>query len=352
MLDLLAGIANVFGIILLFLYNNLWSNFGLAIIVLTILLKVVLLPLSIKSFNSMAKMNEMQPLMAELQRKYKNDKEALNRETIKLYQEKGANPLGGCLPVLIQLPIFIGLFWVMAQPLTYMFNYDNEFKNGLIVQEIHRTINEFNDKSVKEIVDMKQNLNQRIDKIGENFKSSTTGDFKNALKSELNDAKNTTVNDESKQMVDKAISKVNDYYLEVSIIKNQQDQQRIANLHRNMNFLGINLTDVPPNVLGAWPKKENAVLLIVPILMAISTYFSSKYSQMPAKEGVKNEQNEMQNAMQKQMMIMMPLMSGWFSFIVPVGLSLYWFVSNILQMIQQKILIDLYLRKKENIKEA
>lgn len=349
MLDLLAGIANVFGIILLFLYNNLWSNFGLAIIVLTILLKVVLLPLSIKSFNSMAKMHEMQPLMAELQRKYKNDKEALNRETIKLYQEKGANPLGGCLPVLIQLPIFIGLFWVMAQPLTYMFNYDNEFKNRLIVQEIHRTINEYNDNSVKEIVDMKQNINQRVDKVGENFKSSTIGDFKNALKSELNDAKNTTVNNEAKQLADKAIAKVNDYYLEISIIKNQSE---LVSLHKNMNFLGINLTDVPPNILGAWPKKENAVLLIVPIFVAISTYFSSKYSQMPAQKEIKNEQNEMQNAMQKQMMIMMPLMSGWFSFIVPVGLSLYWFVSNILQMIQQKILIDLYLKKKENIKEA
>jgi len=120
MSSIIGVIAYFFGRILLFLYTNLWFNFGLAIIALTLLVKLALLPLGIKSFNSMSKMSELQPLISELQRKYKNDPETMNKEMMKLYEEKKASPFGGCLPVLIQLPIFIGLLWVMSQPLTYM----------------------------------------------------------------------------------------------------------------------------------------------------------------------------------------------------------------------------------------
>ena len=340
MSSLISPIALFFGEMLLILYNNLWFNFGLAIIVLTILLKFALLPLGVKSFNSMIKMSELQPLMSEIQRKYKKDPETMNKEVMKLYQEKKANPFGGCLPLLIQLPIFIGLLWVMSEPLTYMFKYDNNYKNSLIVQEINREINGVKDTSL-EIKTFKEKLQNKIVTINNTSGNVNEKEFKKLVVSKINEEKNSINNAEAKSLSDRLISKINDYYLQIKIIKNQP---ALVSIHRNMNFLGINLTDVPPNFYSTPVNAKNIILLIFPILAGVSTYLSSKYSQLPVK---KEEQTETQAAMQKQMLVMMPLMSAWFSFVVPVGLSLYWLISNIFQLVQQKVMIDMYLKKKE-----
>jgi YidC/Oxa1 family membrane protein insertase len=86
------------------------KSYGLAIIGITVLIKIVLLPFSFQQFHSMKKLQEIAPLQKKLQEKYKNDKEKLNREIMKLYQENKVNPMGGCLPLLIQFPFIIGLF--------------------------------------------------------------------------------------------------------------------------------------------------------------------------------------------------------------------------------------------------
>ncbi len=91
----------------LFVYTN---NYGLAIIALTLLIKLVLLPLTYKQLQSMKKMQEIAPLQKKLQEKYKNNKEKLNQELMKLYKEHRVNPAGGCLPLLIQFPFLIALF--------------------------------------------------------------------------------------------------------------------------------------------------------------------------------------------------------------------------------------------------
>ncbi|MCG0275096.1 MAG: YidC/Oxa1 family membrane protein insertase [Thermosediminibacteraceae bacterium] len=91
----------------IFIYTK---SYGIAIIVLTVLIKVILLPLSFQQFNSIKKMQEIAPLQKKLQEKYKNDKEKLNQELLKLYQEHKINPMGGCLPLLIQFPFIIALF--------------------------------------------------------------------------------------------------------------------------------------------------------------------------------------------------------------------------------------------------
>ncbi|WP_213975111.1 YidC/Oxa1 family membrane protein insertase [Tepidanaerobacter acetatoxydans] len=94
---------------LIFVYTN---SYGIAIILLTVLIKLILLPFSFMQINSMKKMQEITPLQQELQKKYKNDKEKLNMEIMKLYQENKINPMGGCLPLLIQFPVIIALFRV------------------------------------------------------------------------------------------------------------------------------------------------------------------------------------------------------------------------------------------------
>ena len=90
------------------------SNWGVKIILLSIALKLVLMPLTTKSFRSMAKLKQVQPRMKELQEKYKNDPKALQTAMQKLYREEGVNPLGGCLPLLMQMPVFFALYRVLA----------------------------------------------------------------------------------------------------------------------------------------------------------------------------------------------------------------------------------------------
>lgn len=90
--------------------EGLTGNYGWAIIGLTVLLQIVLLPLTLKSINSAAAMRKVQPEVTRLQQKYAKDPTRLNQEMMELYRSKGANPMGGCLPMLLQMPIFVALF--------------------------------------------------------------------------------------------------------------------------------------------------------------------------------------------------------------------------------------------------
>jgi YidC/Oxa1 family membrane protein insertase len=91
------------------------GDWGMAIILLTVAIRVVLLPFTWKQTKSMAELQRIQPKMKELQQKYKDDKEKLQEETLKFYQENKVNPLGGCLPMLIQMPILFALYGVLGQ---------------------------------------------------------------------------------------------------------------------------------------------------------------------------------------------------------------------------------------------
>jgi YidC/Oxa1 family membrane protein insertase len=101
-----------FGQVLAFLYDIV-RNYGVAIILLTLLVRLILLPLTIKQVRSMHAMQKIQPMVKELQRKYKGDRQKLNEELMKLYKEHRVNPLGGCLPLLMQLPVFFALYAVL-----------------------------------------------------------------------------------------------------------------------------------------------------------------------------------------------------------------------------------------------
>jgi YidC/Oxa1 family membrane protein insertase len=100
---------------LLKFFNGFTRNYGVDIILLTILVKVLFIPLSNKSMKSMREMQRLQPQMAKLRDKFKDDRERLNREMIELYRRHRVNPLGGCLPMLLQFPVFIGLYQALNQ---------------------------------------------------------------------------------------------------------------------------------------------------------------------------------------------------------------------------------------------
>ena len=107
------------GYILGFIYDFV-LNYGWSLVVFTLAIKIILLPLGLKQQKSMTRMQLVQPKVQEIQKKYENDKNKQSEEMMKLYKEYNISPMGGCLPMLIQLPILFGLYRVIYQPLTYM----------------------------------------------------------------------------------------------------------------------------------------------------------------------------------------------------------------------------------------
>ncbi|WP_314790254.1 YidC/Oxa1 family membrane protein insertase [Mogibacterium diversum] len=112
-------IAVPLGYLLTFIYK-LVGNYGISLIILTVLVKLLLYPLYFKQIKSTASMSSLQPKMKAIQEKYKNDKEKMNEEMAKLSKNENFNPMGGCLPTLIQLPILWGLFTLLRNPIRYI----------------------------------------------------------------------------------------------------------------------------------------------------------------------------------------------------------------------------------------
>ena len=112
-------IAQPLGMLLTFLYDFI-QNYGYTLLVFTLIVKLCLYPLYAKQVKSTARMSEMQPKLKELQKKYAHDKQMLNAKTMEMYKEEKFNPMAGCLPMLLQMPIIFGLFALLRNPMMYM----------------------------------------------------------------------------------------------------------------------------------------------------------------------------------------------------------------------------------------
>ena len=119
MYTILGVIAKPMGLLLDLLYGFI-GNYGLSIIIFTVFVKLCLYPLYIKQTKSTAMMSEMQPKIKAIQNKYANDQEMMNIKMQELYKEEKFNPMGGCLPMLIQMPIIMGLFALLRNPMRYI----------------------------------------------------------------------------------------------------------------------------------------------------------------------------------------------------------------------------------------
>ena len=126
--------ANVFGYLLNLLYM-IFSNYGLAIIVFSILIKVILLPLTIKQQKTVEKSAKLQEEMKSLQFKYKNDPEKLNKEMMDMYKRENMSPFSGCLSSIVQIILLLSVFYLVRSPLTFMKKVDpnviNDYSNKL-----------------------------------------------------------------------------------------------------------------------------------------------------------------------------------------------------------------------------
>ena len=113
--NLFSPIVNVLGVVLLYFHDNLGVPWWLSIAMLTVVVRSVLFPLTVKQVRSMRAMQDLKPEMDRIRAQYRDNRQKQQEEMMKLYQERKVNPLGGCLPILVQMPIFIGIFYVIRQ---------------------------------------------------------------------------------------------------------------------------------------------------------------------------------------------------------------------------------------------
>ncbi|HZE06669.1 MAG TPA: membrane protein insertase YidC [Solirubrobacteraceae bacterium] len=117
--QILSPLISVFESVLQFFHNSVGVSWGLAIVLLTVCVRAILVPLTIKQLGSMARLQQLQPQMKEIQKKYKEDKQRQQQEMMKFYKENNVNPLGSCLPMVLQLPVFVALYYMLRENLRH-----------------------------------------------------------------------------------------------------------------------------------------------------------------------------------------------------------------------------------------
>jgi len=308
----MGAISNLFGYLLNLLYE-LVNNYGIAIILFSILLRIILLPITIKQQKSMEKTNKIQGELKSLQFKYKNNPEMLNKETMELYKREKISPFSGCLSAILQIIIILSVFWLVSQPLTYM-------------------------KKIKN--------NDELNNIVENYKTEIQ---------EENSTKQNYIEIEVISRIEKDYETIKEQLLQENIENKEQlevEKNNYEKLRINMKFLGLDLSKVPKNNL------KDYKVYIIPLLYVISSFVSIRLStNMQNKKKETDKENKTKNddnvdaseamaQMSKNMSYIMPLMTLSIAFIAPLGLALYWFVSNVL-MIVERLVIKKVMSAKE-----
>lgn len=287
------------GYIIEFIYN-LVQNYGIAIILFTLLIKMLLFPLNIKSQKAMKKQQKIQPILMDLQKKYANDQEKLNRETMKLYKDNNISMTGGCLPMLIQMPILIGLYQVIQRPLSYLLHVD------------------FNESSV-------------ITKVYELRDMFATGKLVGQTEEVL----------------------ANSYQMNIA---QWAEQAGFTDWIINFKMFFLDLANAPSSAFayigevlqGNMEHIGVVTLLLIPILAVAASIGSVQVSKLTSGQNKqKNDKTTDSTAqMSNTMMWMMPVMTGFFTLTLPAGIGLYWIISSVIQIIQQ-IGLDIYFKNKK-----
>ncbi len=255
------------------------GDYGLTLIVVTLLIKIITIPFSIMSQKSTARTQLIQPELQKIQEKYKNDKNMQSIKMQELYKKNNVNPMGGCLPLILQMFILFGFIRVVYDPLTYMLGLTKE----------------------------------QIDTI-----TTALG-------------------------VEGAV-------YQVSLCGIEGFAAELAKLGKDMidfDFFGIDLTMIPKDhwtSITAW---------IFPALAVIATYISSYVTKKQMENNKKtdkkrtNEAADQAQSMSNSMMTFMPIMTAFFTVTMPVGMSLYWFISTAFQLLQQAFMTKVINKKIE-----
>ena len=278
-MDIFNMIGSLFGYVLWFCFM-LVHDYGIAIILFTLFLKIILFPTAIKQQKSMAANARLAAKQRELQKKYGNDKAKLNEEVSKLYQKEGVNPMGGCLSSLLPMLLLLGVYYAVINPLTNTMHIASE--------TVTKAVSYLN----------------TLPGIGTSF---------------------------------------NNFYGQIDIIKLAQTPQGTtylsgffdANTIDQIKDFGQGFHSFGLDLLGR-PNEGFTILLIIPILCLVTSilaqYFTMKL------QGTA----QMQQGCMKYMLLLMPLVSAYIAYTVPAAVGFYWIVSTVLGFLQTVILQNFY----------
>lgn len=358
---ILTPIAGIFGKMLFLIYNTVgFHSYALSLLLFTLAVKLLLMPLSIKQIRSGQKMQEIQPELTRIQERYKNDKEKLNTEMTKLYQEKKYNPASGCLPLIVQMPILFALFYVIRMPMTYMLDIPKFATGDLIVIAV-----EAKDPAIMaDLPNLEKMKKVKFDDIKNNQftvynsfkqidpyieikvieyvdKNPTVLDTVIATASEKNKAYfDLTETDPAKRA---EIAKT----AEKDIATYQKQTSRLYDFNIRMwNFFNFGVQPTMNwDLIKAEPGKYIPALIL--LLIAVVTTFVSSALMMP-KPNPNDKKSAKSGLAGKSMLWMSPLMTLWFGLTTPSGLAFYWTINNVLSYAQQKLLTS-HTKKDEGV---
>lgn len=278
--------ANIFGYVLNFIYGIV-NNYGIAIILFTIILKLIMLPISIKQQKTMKKSTKIQGQVKEIQEKYKNDPTRMNQEVMDLYKKENMSPFSGCLSSILQIILVISMFYLVSRPLTYMKHVEPELINQY-TQELQETEGNTNYQEIaiirtKSAEDEKVNINMNF--LGLNLSAVPSQNY-----------------------TDWKVFIIPILYVATSFIS----------------------TRITTKMNQSKNKKEELKV-------------SSDTKDLVKKE---DDDIDMMEEMNKNMMIMMPLMTVSIALIAPLGLALYWLINNIF-MLGERLIINKVCKSEE-----
>ena len=288
------------------LFYNLTNSYGVALILFTLVIKLIMLPFQMKSKKSMMRMSRVSGQMQELQKRYAKNQAKLQEEMQKLYEEEGVNPMSGCLWSFLPLPILMALYSIIRQPITHFL---------MLSKDVLQTV-------VQSAADAGVNLTNIV------MMDKATGTP--ALKDGLYQLAS---------------------YGQINLVKAVQEMGLSTPegwFDMNYNFLGLDLTATP------WEYVKNftftwAVIgvILIPILAGLSQFVFSKLTMKTQPQA-----DAAGGASMKSMMYMMPLMSVYIAFIMPAALGVYWIAQSVFSLIQEAILNKTFSAKLSEEEEA
>ena len=320
-------VASLMGVIMNAIYNLLsavgMENIGLAIIVFTVVVNLLMLPLTIRTQRFSKLQQRMAPELAAIRKKYEGKKDntsvmAQNEEMQQLYAKYGVSQMGSCLPLLIQLPLIFGLYRVIHAIPAYVTKVKDvflplatkllaisgsaEFLQTLDGAKMY--VRQFTSENFVVSPPSEYALNTYIDVLNR----STSGDW-------------ATI---AAQYPDAGVAPV---------------MEKVASMN---NFLGLNISNTPSYMMKEALADKSVLLilvaLLIPFLAAASQWVSSKLMPQPAAS---NNPNDVQGQTARQMNsmnVMMPIISAWFCYSLPIGVGIYWIAGAIIRVILQIII--------------
>lgn len=284
--------------------NMISPNYVVTLILFAVFMKIVLFPFGIKQQKNSIKQAKLRPYETIIRKKYagredQKSKQAMQQEIMELYQRENFNPMGGCLPMLIQLPVLFALYSVITKPVKFLMN-----------------LPELSEKITEICKQAKITAGYEILQINDLIKIHE-GKMALPEKSEI------------------AIEKIEEF-LGQTVVANGSEMTLIDHFNsikESFNVFGLNLMEKPQDNL--------AVLWIIPVLVLVFSFLSMKLTRRFTYQPPAN--NDAATAASFKLMdYTMPLMSGWIGLITPAGIGIYWIIQNILGVVQQFILYKLY----------